>query len=65
MTVTVVDCEEYRELKRDAERYRYLRERKHWDSDDAWAVLSMTVEGVEFDGVVDSKMAKAKQEQGK
>ena len=47
-------------IKRDAARYRFLRDEDNWGEDsggDSWEALTNS-QGVEFDKIVDSRMEK-------
>ena len=62
-----IDQETLESLKRDAARYRYLRDEDNWGDDsgedsgeDCWAILG-EVSWEAFDEIVDSRMAKEKE----
>lgn len=57
-TIIEVSLTALRDLQRDAERYRYLRDEENWGEDsgvDSWGFLGESTHG-EFDHIVDSRI---------
>lgn len=64
MATVEVNLEILRDLQRDAERYRFLRDEDNWgddSGDDTWEILGESSMSA-FDEIVDSRLAKSGKE---